>query len=164
MTTNETTILTGLDAIDHATQEGLLLNKYADPTEGPREGLSVAEALEIAAEDASLIWVEVAPAMTISSQRYLDDETVAAKLAANDYEVEVFGVVVGGQAYRVVVDGHHSLAAARQAGVEPVWVEVERAVASEYASEIDEAGVHAWLDNHQVDSDWYNIETGLQVF
>lgn len=61
----ETTMkkLTGYDAIDYARAEGLKLNKYADPTEGPRQGLTPEEAEEIAHEDPSLIWLEVeAPA------------------------------------------------------------------------------------------------------
>ena len=53
----ETTILTGRDAITHAAAHGLTLSKYADPTEGARTGLSIAEAEEVALEDPSLIWV-----------------------------------------------------------------------------------------------------------
>lgn len=56
-TANETTTLVGLDAIEYAREAGTLLNKYSDPVEGAREGLSVSEAEEIASEDASLIWV-----------------------------------------------------------------------------------------------------------
>lgn len=53
---NETP-LTGHDAIDHAEANGLTLSKYADPTEGAREGLSIEDAREVAAEDPNLIWV-----------------------------------------------------------------------------------------------------------
>jgi len=57
------TKLTGYDAIEYARAEGLKLNKYSDPTEGAREGLTPEEAAEIAWEDPSLIWLEVeAPA------------------------------------------------------------------------------------------------------
>ena len=52
--------ITGLDAIAHAEAHGLPLSKYADPTEGAREGLTVDEAREVAAEDASLIYLQVA--------------------------------------------------------------------------------------------------------
>ncbi len=52
-----TNALTGLDAIATAEFNCLTLNKYADPIEGAREGLTVAEAREIAAEDASLIYL-----------------------------------------------------------------------------------------------------------
>jgi hypothetical protein len=54
-----TTTLEGLNAIDYAEAHGLTLNKYADPTEDAREGLSVSEAREVAREDASLIYVSV---------------------------------------------------------------------------------------------------------
>ena len=52
-------IKTGHNAIEYAKAAGLTLNKYADPTEGAREGLTVVEAREVAAEDPSLIWVAV---------------------------------------------------------------------------------------------------------
>lgn len=50
--------LIGNQAIEAAVAHGLRLNKYEDPTEDAREGLSVAEAREVAAQDPSLIWVE----------------------------------------------------------------------------------------------------------
>lgn len=58
MTTSDT-ILTGRAAIEFAAANSLTLNKYADPVEGARTGLMVAEAREIAAQDAGLIWIEV---------------------------------------------------------------------------------------------------------
>lgn len=54
--------LTGIAAINAAEANDLSLSKYADPTEGAREGLTVEEAREIAKIDASLIWVEMAAA------------------------------------------------------------------------------------------------------
>lgn len=51
----------------------------------------------------------------LSAQRYRDPEIVDEKLRAGDFAVSV--VPIGG--YRVVVDGHHSLAAALRAGVRP---------------------------------------------
>ncbi len=51
--------LTGFEAIDYAELEGLTLNKAADPIDEARTGLSVAEAQAIAAEDPSLIWIDV---------------------------------------------------------------------------------------------------------
>lgn len=50
-------ILTGHEAIDYANEHDLSLNKYADPVEDARTGLSVEEANEIAREDARLIWI-----------------------------------------------------------------------------------------------------------
>jgi hypothetical protein len=43
--------------IETAASAGLNLCKYADPTEPAREGLTLNEALEVAREDASLIYV-----------------------------------------------------------------------------------------------------------
>ena len=50
--------LTGFTAIEFAAANGLTVAKYADPTEGARDGLTVSEAREIAAEDPGLIWIE----------------------------------------------------------------------------------------------------------
>lgn len=49
--------LTGIAAIECAEQLDLVLRKYADPTEGARDSLSVAQAREIATEDPSLIYL-----------------------------------------------------------------------------------------------------------
>lgn len=54
-----TKTLTGFDAIDHADENGLTLSKHADPVEGAREGVSVEDAREVAAEDPSLIFLTV---------------------------------------------------------------------------------------------------------
>lgn len=60
--------LSGHEAIDYAEAHSLTLNKYTDPQEGAKDGLTVAEAREIAQEDASLIYLETpteTPAGTI---------------------------------------------------------------------------------------------------
>lgn len=57
--TSTTTRLTGYAAIDHADVNGCTLSKYADPTEGARDGLTVDVARDIADEDPSLIYVDV---------------------------------------------------------------------------------------------------------
>lgn len=49
---------TGYEAIGIAEAGGLTLNKYADPTEDAREGLTVEEAKLVASEDPLLIWME----------------------------------------------------------------------------------------------------------
>lgn len=53
-----TTILTGYDAIDWAEFYGTPLNKYADPTEGERSGITADEAFDICDEDPSLVWTQ----------------------------------------------------------------------------------------------------------
>lgn len=53
----------------------------------------------------------------ITSQDYIDTDTVAAKIAAGDFEVQVSPEFeIDGQCFRVLMDGHHSLAAAIEAG------------------------------------------------
>jgi len=54
-----TTKIHGQDAVQFAERTGATLFKYADPIEGEREGLSVAEARDIAFEDHRLIYCEV---------------------------------------------------------------------------------------------------------
>jgi len=43
------------DTLRHAIEAGYRVDKYADPTEGAREGLTLAEAIEVASEDPSLL-------------------------------------------------------------------------------------------------------------
>ena len=52
------TTYTGHQAIEIAETNGADLNKYADPIEDARTGLSIDEAREVATEDPSLIWIE----------------------------------------------------------------------------------------------------------
>lgn len=55
----EPATLTGREAIEahRASPESTRLDKYTDPTEGAREGLTIAEAEAIAAEDPALIYL-----------------------------------------------------------------------------------------------------------
>ncbi len=63
-------------------------------------------------------------ARVITHQRYLDDDIVLQKMAANDFVVNVTPPYEdGGKMYCMVTDGHHSLAAALRARVCPVFVE-----------------------------------------
>mgnify|MGYP000181519698 FL=1 len=55
--------LTGIEAIEYTTDAGLLLSKYADPTEDVTTGLTPEEARRIAQEDVNLIWIETVPYM-----------------------------------------------------------------------------------------------------
>ncbi len=51
--------LTRYQAIRYAEAHGLTLNKYEDPIEDAREGLTPEEARKVAEEDPNLIWIEV---------------------------------------------------------------------------------------------------------
>lgn len=53
--------MTGYDAIEYARANGLTLEKYTDPVEEARSGLTPDEAEEIAKEDPSLIYIIVSP-------------------------------------------------------------------------------------------------------
>lgn len=64
--------------------------------------------------------------LLITNQSYIDPDIVNAKRVIGDYCVQVspvFTDAVSGVQYRVVIDGHHSLAAARADGVAPILQE-----------------------------------------
>ncbi len=96
---------------------------------------------------------------TISSQHFLDDAIVAAKLAAQDFEVLVSPeFAYDGQTIRVVLDGHHSLAAAKLAGVSPEYVTAD-ATANDKVALLARGEVDDFLEASWVDGDYYNVET-----
>ena len=103
------------------------------------------------------------PAPLISSQRYLDPVRVAEKARRfRAFIVRVAEVELRGRRYRVLIDGHHNLAAARAAGVEPTWrapapkwLRIQRATPP--------ADFERFLINNLTDSDWYFVETGEVV-
>ena len=62
-------------------------------------------------------------ARLITHQRFLDQKKVNEKIASGDYTVNVTPPFVDdNKLYRMVIDGHHSLAAAMQAKVIPTFV------------------------------------------
>ncbi|QGZ56697.1 hypothetical protein [Paraburkholderia acidiphila] len=99
----------------------------------------------------------------ISSQRFLDPAKVADKAARfRVFIVRVAELELRGRRYRLVVDGHHNLAAARAAGVEPTWrgppakwERIRRAAPP--------ADFERFLINNLTDSDWYFVDTGEVV-
>lgn len=100
--------------------------------------------------------------MIISSQRHIDPEILAAKREARDYVVllsEPFEV--SGESYRVVLDGHHSMAAAREDGVEPEYETADGQ--QDDARPLLAQSVDDYLAAHWIDSDWYDVETGRDV-
>ena len=66
--------LSGFAAIEYAEKESLKLNKHPDAIDGPRIGLSVAEAEAIAAEDPELIWMDVADDDYYGEQKNLEPD------------------------------------------------------------------------------------------
>ncbi|MEX3692477.1 hypothetical protein AB3X91_24470 [Paraburkholderia sp. BR14263] len=103
------------------------------------------------------------PAPLISSQRFLDPATVADKAARfRVFIVRVAELELRGRRYRLIVDGHHKLAAARAAGVEPTWrgppakwQRIQRATPP--------ADFERFLINNLTDSDYYFVDTGEVV-
>ena len=100
----------------------------------------------------------------ISSQRYIDPAIVAAKQTNRDYAVTLSPAFsVDGETYQVVMDGHHSLAAALADGVDPEYAVADASdsdrVALLVAGEIDD-----FLEICRMDSDWYDISTGRDVW
>ena len=89
----------------------------------------------------------------ITSQHYLNEETVAEKIAAGDFAVQVSPeFAIDGQVYRVILDGHHSYAAAIEAGVEP---EIEEQTASDddrigLIGNVDDFLAACWMDGEYI--------------
>lgn len=84
-------------------------------------GLTMAEpGAEVLTGDSALD-----PVRIVSNQRHRDPAIVAAKRQAQDYTVQVSPLFVDedGTRYRIVIDGHHSLEAAKADGVPPNFVE-----------------------------------------
>lgn len=103
---------------------------------------------------------------TISSQRYIDDAIVLEKIASEDFDALVSPIFeISGNQYRVVLDGHHSIAAAKQAGVQPVYVEATAtdhdAVAMLSAN--NSGNPEAFLEAVYIECDYYNVDTGMDV-
>lgn len=101
--------------------------------------------------------------ITISSQHYLDDDIVEAKRAARDYEVLVSpDFEVGGVVVRVILDGHHSLAAAKLDGAAPeftVATSRDHDKVSLIATDPD-----LFLQAVYMDGDYYDAITGRDIW
>lgn len=99
----------------------------------------------------------------ISSQRYIDDTIVASKIVASDFTVLVSPAFsIDGETYRVVLDGHHSLAAATEAGVAPDFSE---ATSQDHdAIYLLQTDPDQFLIATRLDSDYYDVATGLDVW
>lgn len=99
----------------------------------------------------------------ISSQRYLNPAVVRRKAGKfKIFIVRTAEVELRGKRYRILLDGHHNLAAARLAGVEPTW-RGPSAKTQRVASQMGVAAFAAMLINNLTDSDWYYVDTGEVV-
>lgn len=95
--------------------------------------------------------------ITISSQRFLDPETIDEKLEGDNFEVTLSPAFdVDGETYQVVLDGHHRLAAATLLGIDPEYV-VDSG--SCVCALLDEGLVEDFLESTYIDAPYYNIYT-----
>jgi len=102
--------------------------------------------------------------ITISSQRYIDEEIVEAKQESADYEVFVSPVFeLDGQQMRVVLDGHHSLAAAKEDGALPEFVEYD-ATEHDAICLLEAGDAEGFLQAVHMGDDYYNVETGKDIW
>jgi hypothetical protein len=100
----------------------------------------------------------------ISSQEYLNDEVVEQKRADKDYMVSVSPVfAVDGEEYRVVVDGHHSLAAALADGVDPEYHEVTEQEDDRICL-LSDGRIEEFLETEWIDSNWHDVFTGREIW
>jgi len=96
------------------------------PVEGaPAPVAADGVAMDAALWDATLGLLDGAE--LVSNQTFIDPTVVAEKCMAQDFNVQVTPEFTSpdGRAYRVVIDGHHSLQAAIMSGMPPVFVEAD---------------------------------------
>lgn len=102
----------------------------------------------------------------ISSQRYIDEDIVDEKIRNKDFEVHISPrFYYEGAAYQVVTDGHHSLIAAKRQGVAPVFI-VDTQADNDRIGLLEKSQecLDDFLAQCYVDSDWYDIATGKDVW
>lgn len=100
----------------------------------------------------------------ISSQRGIDPAIVKSKRETKDYAAQFVSVRIEGKPYRVVVDGHHSIAAAKADGRRVQWEAAHDEVQREATAMQKRGEIGDWMAQHQDDSDWYDVETGRDVW
>ena len=102
--------------------------------------------------------------MIISSQRYLDQDTVNDNIDRQDYEVTLSPEFeLDGNTYQVVLDGHHAYHAALAAGAEPLFV-IADSSDNDTICLLNEGMVDEFLAANHMDSDWYDIRTGRDIW
>ncbi len=99
----------------------------------------------------------------ISTQRYLNSETVEEKRAANDYTVSVSPVFqLFGDDVQLILDGHHSLEAAKLDGVEACLVEIT-ATECDTIELLNTGKVDDFLQATWIDAQPYDVATGYDL-
>jgi len=103
--------------------------------------------------------------MIISSQRYIDQSIVDDKIESLTGQTKIALPIMyagdyDGDSVYVLLNGHHTAAAARELGIEIEYVPQER---REWNWD-PEWSIEDALENNWIDSDWYNFETGELAF
>jgi len=107
---------------------------------------------------------ELDSAQLISPQDYLDDDIVDEKSKAADYEVQISPEFeVAGKKFRVILDGHHSLAAAIQDGVDPEFIE-QTIQDNDTIAILDRGDIDEFLEAVGQGDDYRNRITGKLAF
>lgn len=103
-------------------------------------------------------------ATLITSQDFIDDEIVAAKIAAEDFAILVSpSFEVDGRTFRVLLDGHHSLAAAIEAGVEPEVTEADEST-SDTVGILNSGDIEGFLAACWMDGEYRFAVSGKSVW
>ncbi len=101
--------------------------------------------------------------MIISSQAYREDEIIEKKINNSDFEVLVSPEFdYEGEVFQVVIDGHHSYEAAIKTGNKPIYI-VATSQDVDYI-ELLKTDVELFLETTYIDSDWYYLESGMNVW
>ena len=102
--------------------------------------------------------------LIISSQRYLDEDTVARKMADKDFEVTLSPVFeADGRRMQVVMDGHHALEAAKRAKAAPQYV-VQNATENDRVALLNRGKVDDFLEAAYHDAPWYEVASGRNLW
>jgi len=129
------------------------------PTKLPKNKIEIDEPSNSRYGEVSASQIRENSPLTISSQRYIDEGIVDAKIEAGDYEVMVSpSFIIDGEEYRVVLDGHHSLEAAKRTGSEPVFITADP-TDHDAVSLISESP-DLFLDAVHMGNDYYDVFTG----
>lgn len=103
-------------------------------------------------------------AQLISSQDYLDDDKVLEKSSNGDYAVQISPEFeVDGEKFRVITDGHHSLAAAIADDKTPEFEE-QSSQDNDHIAALEQGNVDDFLEQTHMGDDWRNRITGKSAF
>lgn len=99
-------------------------------------------------------------ATLITSQEYRNAEIVSEKISNEDFAVYLSPVFeINGEEFQVVLDGHHSYAAAIEAGVQPEFY-VQSPRDNDTIALLYSGNVEDFLTVNVIDGEYRHIDTG----